>query len=189
MVMDVESGIRQGCNASTVLFKLVTYKIIKAVRRKLMGIDLGGVRVRCLFYADDELLLARSVEEAKEGINEVKRVAEYYGLEVNERKSECVFFNVREGVEVIEGMAVVKEIKYLGLKVQGKKNLFEGQRKVMVGKAKWLSTLMSGVVERSCHRVMVGKSFWKGVAIPRICLLYTSPSPRDKRQSRMPSSA
>ena len=25
--------------------------------------------------------------------------------------------------------------------------------------------------------------------LPRICLLYTSPSPRDKRQSRMPSSA
>ena len=24
---------------------------------------------------------------------------------------------------------------------------------------------------------------------PKICLLYTSPSPRDKRQSRMPSSA
>ena len=28
-----------------------------------------------------------------------------------------------------------------------------------------------------------------GVAERRICLLYTSPSPRDKRQSRMPSSA
>ena len=28
---------------------------------------------------------------------------------------------------------------------------------------------------------------WTGVIIP--CLLYTSPSPRDKRQSRMPSSA
>ena len=28
-----------------------------------------------------------------------------------------------------------------------------------------------------------------GVDIPYICLLYTSPSPRDKRQSRMPSSA
>ena len=26
-------------------------------------------------------------------------------------------------------------------------------------------------------------------ATPRCCLLYTSPSPRDKRQSRMPSSA
>ena len=26
-------------------------------------------------------------------------------------------------------------------------------------------------------------------ALMRVCLLYTSPSPRDKRQSRMPSSA
>ena len=25
--------------------------------------------------------------------------------------------------------------------------------------------------------------------LPKVCLLYTSPSPRDKRQSRMPSSA
>ena len=31
--------------------------------------------------------------------------------------------------------------------------------------------------------VCIGKSHWEG------CLLYTSPSPRDKRQSRMPSSA
>ena len=28
-----------------------------------------------------------------------------------------------------------------------------------------------------------------GLKYPRNCLLYTSPSPRDKRQSRMPSSA
>ena len=28
-----------------------------------------------------------------------------------------------------------------------------------------------------------------GTALNKICLLYTSPSPRDKRQSRMPSSA
>ena len=28
-----------------------------------------------------------------------------------------------------------------------------------------------------------------GVELHKVCLLYTSPSPRDKRQSRMPSSA
>ena len=28
-----------------------------------------------------------------------------------------------------------------------------------------------------------------GMKMDKICLLYTSPSPRDKRQSRMPSSA
>ena len=32
-------------------------------------------------------------------------------------------------------------------------------------------------------------SLWQGWLIVRTCLLYTSPSPRDKRQSRMPSSA
>ena len=34
-----------------------------------------------------------------------------------------------------------------------------------------------------------GFSLHAGVAVNTRCLLYTSPSPRDKRQSRMPSSA
>ena len=34
-----------------------------------------------------------------------------------------------------------------------------------------------------------GDSFWSKEGDYSICLLYTSPSPRDKRQSRMPSSA
>ena len=41
---------------------------------------------------------------------------------------------------------------------------------------------------KAVQEISAGKLFWKGThAI--ICLLYTSPSPRDKRQSRMPSSA
>ena len=36
------------------------------------------------------------------------------------------------------------------------------------------------------QRVAIGRAI---VRNPKICLLYTSPSPRDKRQSRMPSSA
>ena len=37
--------------------------------------------------------------------------------------------------------------------------------------------------------VLVVLSRYIGVSVPIVCLLYTSPSPRDKRQSRMPSSA
>ena len=37
--------------------------------------------------------------------------------------------------------------------------------------------------------VLVDEDVYKDVRISSICLLYTSPSPRDKRQSRMPSSA
>ena len=32
--MEVTSGIRQGCTASTVLFKLIIYKIIEEMRKK-----------------------------------------------------------------------------------------------------------------------------------------------------------
>ena len=40
------------------------------------------------------------------------------------------------------------------------------------------------------QRYLVNDTFWgKGSAPLWRCLLYTSPSPRDKRQSRMPSSA
>ena len=37
--------------------------------------------------------------------------------------------------------------------------------------------------------VVVGAARVIAAAVVGICLLYTSPSPRDKRQSRMPSSA
>ena len=40
-------------------------------------------------------------------------------------------------------------------------------------------------VSRAVRKVAKGKAAGKDL----ICLLYTSPSPRDKRQSRMPSSA
>ena len=43
--------------------------------------------------------------------------------------------------------------------------------------------------ERSIYLADAGDSFSTNYHQSCICLLYTSPSPRDKRQSRMPSSA
>ena len=57
-------------------------------------------------------------------------------------------------------------------------------RKRVDGKAKTQSsatTVARGGEAELFHR--------KGKRLYTVCLLYTSPSPRDKRQSRMPSSA
>ena len=43
------------------------------------------------------------------------------------------------------------------------------------------------VIELSMANAVVAPG--GGIALSALCLLYTSPSPRDKRQSRMPSSA
>ena len=45
-----------------------------------------------------------------------------------------------------------------------------------------------GTVDRS-KKIFFPAKTMNGISGVRICLLYTSPSPRDKRQSRMPSSA
>ena len=47
------------------------------------------------------------------------------------------------------------------------------------------ANMLTGVIRRA------ERERWKNLslAILGFCLLYTSPSPRDKRQSRMPSSA
>ena len=42
---------------------------------------------------------------------------------------------------------------------------------------------------RDAHRTQAVRRARAQDALLRVCLLYTSPSPRDKRQSRMPSSA
>ena len=45
--IEVTSGIRQGCTASTVLFKLITYKIIEEMR-KTEGIQILGPKITSL---------------------------------------------------------------------------------------------------------------------------------------------
>ena len=51
--IEVTSGIRPGCTASNVLFKLSTYKIIEKMRRT-EGIKILEPKITCHFYADDD---------------------------------------------------------------------------------------------------------------------------------------
>ena len=62
------------------------------------------------------------------------------------------------------------------------------------GKSTNMAGLFSGLQQLRClldmmlPGVLPGETV-AGVLLDLVCLLYTSPSPRDKRQSRMPSSA
>ena len=50
--------------------------------------------------------------------------------------------------------------------VKTKRNVFEGQKNEMMKKMKRLSVMTNSVIEKSCHRVMMGKTYWKGVVLP-----------------------
>ena len=123
----VTSGIRQGCTALTVLFKRISYEIIEEMR-KTGGIQIFGPKITCLFYADDGLILAKGKEKAERSIKIIRERGRKYGLQLNERKSQCILFNMKEKCEKISNIEVVEEIKYLGVIVKAKRNVFEGQK-------------------------------------------------------------
>ena len=68
------------------------------------------------------------------------------------------------------------------LKWDGKKS-----GKVTLDLAVAKETSSADLIHRAVLRQLANKR--QGTASTLTCLLYTSPSPRDKRQSRMPSSA
>ena len=70
--IEVTSGLRQGCTASTLLFKLITYKIIEDMR-KTEGMQILGPKITCLFYADDGLILAKKQIESRKKYRNDKR--------------------------------------------------------------------------------------------------------------------
>ena len=50
--------------------------------------------------------------------------------------------------------------------VQAKRNVFEGQKNEIMKKIKRLRVMTNSVIEKSCHPVMMGKTYWKGVVLP-----------------------
>ena len=119
--------------ASTEQLKLITYKIIEEMR-KTEGIKILGAKNTCLFYADDGLILAKDKEKAERSIKIIREIGEKYGLQLNEQKTELLLFNTKEKCEKISNMEVVEELKYLGVIVQAKRIVFEGQKNEMIKK-------------------------------------------------------
>ena len=39
-----------------------------------------------------------------------------------------------------------------------------------MNKAKWMSGMMNPVTEKSCHRILIGKCYWKSVFCRGSCL-------------------
>ena len=88
----VAAGIRQGCTASTVFFKLVTYEIMRELEERGIKFTIEDLVISSIFFADDGVLMAKGLEEAKRNLEIVKEVSKRFGLVVNEEKSKVLIF-------------------------------------------------------------------------------------------------
>ena len=174
----IGSGIKQGCTASTVFFKLITYEIMKEIEEKGEKFELEDININSLFFADDSILIAKTIEATKKNLEIIKNISKKFGLIVNEKKSKIMIFKNRANkrneenkeIKEIEGIEIVKNMKYLGVEINDGDDIFEQQKKKMIEKAETIAKNTYSVIEKSCNKILIGKTFWKGVALPSILM-------------------
>ena len=165
--VEVTSGIRQGCNGSTTLFLLITYYIIAKLQNKDMGFVNDLCSISSLFYVDDGLLLANSVNEAHNMIKTVITASEECGLQINKDKCGILIYNLKENRPVeVGGIKVVSKIKYLGVTVTDDRDCFKEHKEECVLKAMKMVNNLYAILGNCCNRLLIGKTFWKGLAMP-----------------------
>ena len=165
---NITAGIRQGCNLSATLFKMITMKIMEELEEKTKGIEIGDGRINALFYADDGMILEESIEETERAIKQLVEVAGKYGLKINREKSKIIMFNMKTDQTEIENIEIVDKVKYLGITICNRRDIYKEHKKEMSIKARKMEMMLYGVIGRSCNRMMVGKTYWKSVALPSI---------------------
>ena len=79
-----------------------------------------------------------------------------------------MIFNAKDRPEKIFDFPIVKQIKYLGLLIDDKRNCFDSQKKRIDNNAhKYLSQMFS-ILGNCCNRMLIGKTFWKGLALTNL---------------------
>ena len=60
------------------------------------------------------------------------------------------------------------KVKYLGIEIDNKRNYFKTQRDKIIQKAWKMANITYSVIERSCNKLLIGKTFWKSIVLPSV---------------------
>merc|ERR1711891_24250 len=165
----VTSGIRQGCCISTLLFKMVTFKIIEKLRSKGVKYQVDRYNGNSIWLADDSTLIAGSKKSMQTNIRILKKKAQEYGLKMNDSKSKIIQVRGTEKARRIEGLEVVETVKYLGVTLGGVgRDVFREERNNVVERAQKKALALHSYVKKSYDVASVGKTLWKQQAVPGI---------------------
>ena len=152
---------------------------MKELEEKGENFEIEDISMNSIFFADDSITIAKTIEATKKNLEIIKNISEKFGLIVNEKKSKIMIFkkrgNNKKGenenkenneIKEIEGIEIVRSMKYLGIEINDGDDIFENQKKKMEEKAETIAKNTYSVIEKCCNKILIGKTFWKGVALP-----------------------
>merc|ERR1711874_410490 len=123
--IEVTGGIRQGCCISTLLFKLVTFRIIDELRTR-KKYKIGKFCDNSLWLADDATLIPEDLDTLLDLLDCLSLAGGKYGLEINEKKTKIMKVRGPDDEKVIGYYEMVSETKYLGITLGGRgRNILE----------------------------------------------------------------
>lgn len=101
---EISMGVRQGCVASPWLFNLFMDSCLSELKERECGLRMNGLLVKCLLYADDQVLLASSADDLQEMVTCMNESFMKKGMKVNVNKTK---------VMVLERDEIVTECKIM----------------------------------------------------------------------------
>ena len=90
--IEINSGIKQGCTASTVFFKMITYEIMKKLEEEGEEFMVENIKINSSFFADDSIIIARNIEKIRTNLKIIAEVSKTFGLVINEEKSNIMIY-------------------------------------------------------------------------------------------------
>ena len=166
--VEITSGIRQGCTGSPLLFVVVLNHIISKLLNCGKGFRNDYISIPCLFFADDGLLLAENLIQARSIINLTMKTASELGLKINKNKSYIMKIGGSDELQPICEIKVVSEIRYLGIDLCNKKDMYKKYKERKLKEIKKMCNMTYSMIARSCNKVLVGKSYWKSVVLSSV---------------------
>ena len=142
--------------------------IIAELDKRGKGYNDEHISLKSLFFADDALMLSHSLKDAKDNLDIITQISREYGLEMNSEKSCVMICNVREQHEHLRNIKVVQIMKYIGMEINNKRNNFKTQRGKIVDNARNIANITYSVIEKRCNKLLIGKTFWKSIALPSL---------------------
>merc|ERR1711891_127091 len=144
--IEVTGGIRQGCCISTLLFKLVTFKIIEKLRNEPL-FKMRKFNDNSIWLADDATLIADSLQNLKKLLDCLNKAGGEYGLQINREKTKIMKIRGQEDDYRLKDYEMMGETTYLGVTIGGKgRNIFEKKKKKILDKAnRKVNTILSEV--------------------------------------------
>ena len=172
----VARGVAQGAVESPWLYSCFVNGLADALKRRGLGLQIGGVLTPLLMYADDVVLLASTVSELREMNKVASEYARLNRFTHNGKKSAVMVFNanaalrrrVAEEEWTLSGakVEVKKQYKYLGVEMLENASWGAYIEKI-IKKAQWRSNDLAWILQREKGmRARSACTLWRAMVRP-----------------------